>query len=201
MKCVMLLFLGLAVFVCPMAVQEPLSKDDVQAAIDSGKAKKNCLDIGLELYDITGYVDHQIRIFTPRAWVEWQSCQAARNHRDVSLAEEDVQHVLRVLALPRASRETLRSTGSPCLSLRTVMLKDESKKSVLRPISEQKETMYYGKTYSCQAIWATFSLSEFETLRALSPDAEFLVTVVVDVAAAPTEMDWKVKVKHFKKLL
>lgn len=86
-----------------------------------------------------------------------------------------------------------------------MVLKDESQKSVLRPKSEEKQTVrkrskYDWGTFSCVAILATFSLSEVAALRALSPDAEFLVTVAVDVAGVPRERIWKVKVKHFKKL-
>lgn len=188
-----------------MSAEEPMSENDVQAAIDSGRAKKKFKDIGLELWDITGYTDHSIWIYTPRAWVELQSFLAAKNHRDVSLTEADVQPVLRVRVNPWTVPREAGSTDSPCRLLRTVVLEDESRKSVLRPESEEKQTIeieskYDWRTNSCVGILATFSMSRVAAMRALSPDAKFLVTVGVDADGTPTERVWQVKVKHFQEL-
>lgn len=207
MKCVLLLFVMLSVFVCPISAQEALSKDDVQAAIDSGKAKakKKCKDIGLELWDISGYTYHSIWIYTPRAWVEEQSCEAAMNNRDVSLTEADVQTVLRVYVVPWSVPKEARSTNSPCPSLRTVALADGSRMNLLRPQSEKKQNVlvkskYDWGAFSCEMIVATFSMSEVAALRALTPDAEFLVYILIDVAGVPRESVWRAKKSTFKKL-
>jgi hypothetical protein len=204
----LLLFVMLSVFVCPMSAQEALPKDDVQAAIDSGKAKakKKCKDIGLELWDFVGYTYHSIWIYTPRAWVEKQSCAAALANRDVSLTEADVQPVLRVYVVPWSVPKEARSTNSPCPSLRTVALADGSRMNLLRPKSEEKQNVlmrskYDWGTFSCAMILATFSMSEVAALRALTPDAEFLVYVLSDAAGVPRETVWRVRVRDFKKLL
>jgi hypothetical protein len=188
-----------------LSAEVPMSEDDVQAAIDSGRAKNKFEHIGLELWDITGFTDHSIWIYTPRAWIELQSFLAAENHRDVSLTGADIQPVLRVRVNPWTVPREAGSSKSPCRLLRTVVLEDEFRKSVLRPESEEKLTIGMRSspdwgTYSCVGILATFSMSRVTALRALSPDAEFLVTVGVDADGTPTERVWLVKVNHFKEL-
>jgi hypothetical protein len=220
---VLWLLFVLAVFARPMSAQEPLSKDDVQAAIDSGKAKakKKCKDIGLWLTDVLP--DHAIQVYTPRAWVEHQSCEAALDNRDVSLTEADAQPVLRVYVLPWSVRKQLRSTNSPCPSLRTVALADGARMNLLRPQSEEKQAAFtlsradylLPLPAKCEMIVATFSLSDVAALRALTPDAEFHVYVMDDtmfqlvqvpyltsplVQKGPLTRMWRVHVKQFKKL-
>jgi len=204
MKRVLLLFVVLAVFVCPISAQEALSKEDVQAALDSGKAKakKKCKDIGLNLWDWVGYagVYHQVWIYTPRAWVEHQACEATLENRDVSLTEADGQPVLRVHVIPGSI------SNSPCPSLRTVALADGARMNLLRPQSEEKPTVLMPSKYdwvpmNCQMIVAEFSLSEVSALRALTPNAEFLVYVLDETARAPQEVLWRVRERNFKKLM
>lgn len=189
----------------PAPAKEALSKDDVQLAIDSGKARKKCKDIGLELWDISGYTNHSIWIYTPRAWVERQSCQAVMNQRDVSLTEADIERVLHLEVFPWIIQKASRPSANPCPLLSRVVLKDESQKSVVRPKSEEKKIIsmrskYDWGTYLCGMIHATFPLSEVAALQTLSPSAGFLVTVAGGVAATPTAVTWKVNAKRFQKL-
>lgn len=188
-----------------ISAQETMSATDVQAAIDSGKAKKKFKHIGLRLWDISGYTDHSVRVYTPWAWVELQSFLAAKNHREVSLTEADVQSVLRVRVSPWSIPREPGSTLSPCRSILGVVLEDESRKNVLRPESEEKQTIqvrskYSWATGSCVGILAAFSTSRVEALRALSSDAEFHVAVSVDADGTPVERVWRVTVRDFKKL-
>jgi hypothetical protein len=207
MKRVLLLFVLLAVFVGPMSAQEALSKEDVQEAIDAGKAKakKKCKGIGLYLWDITGNAYHAIWIYTPRAWIQQQSCEAALGNHDVSLTEADTQPVLRVHVVPGPLPKRARSKNSACLSLRTVALADGATMNLLRAQSEEKQTVLVAQKWdwgpvSCEMIVATFSLSDVAALRALTPNAEFTVYVLTEVDGSLGDSIWRVQVRQFKEL-
>jgi hypothetical protein len=136
-------------------------------------------------------------------WVEQLAADAAKEYRPFTVSDitdEMLDPVLRVIVYPDKptilSGQGMRNASSA----EHVVLRDENKRLVVRPISKEPFTDTASsalRDMAYEGILARFPLDGVSELRGAKGDNEFLIVVV---GAGTKEKEFRVKEKHFERL-
>ena len=142
-----------------------------------------------------------LRVYTPMTWVEQLASNAAKEYRPFVIGdinEEMLEPVVRVIVYP--DKPTHLVGGARSSSAEHVVLRDESKRLVVQPISKEPFTEKASsalRDMEYQGVVAKFPIDSLRELRGPKGDKEFLIVVV---GQGTKEKEFRVKQKHFERL-
>jgi len=144
-----------------------------------------------------------LQVYTPLAWIRQLGSDAAREYRQLSendLGEEAREDVLRVTVYPNTPSEVSARGMVGTSSVQHVVLRDESRHTVIQPIFKEEFTEESANAMGGKATFTgvrvKFPMAAVRELQGRNRDHEFFITVVGNAA----EKDFKVKKKHFDEL-
>jgi len=143
-----------------------------------------------------------LRAYTPVAWVRQLASNAAKEYRTLDPAElgrEHIEMVLRLFVNPDTPNTVTASGMSGTSSVQHVVLRDESKRIVIQPLSKEAFTEEVanamGGRATFQGLVAKFDMDDLTEIR--KGDGEFFITVI---GASGEEKNFKVKKKHLERM-
>jgi hypothetical protein len=145
-----------------------------------------------------------VTAYTPLAWVRQLASDAAKEYRQFgteSVSDEMLEPMFRVVAFPdtpnTVTAEGLRGTAS----VQHVVLRDESRKIVVQPVSKepfvQEAANAMGGRASFEGLRLKFRMEDVRELRGTRGDREFFITVI---GSTREEKDFRVRKRHFDDL-
>jgi hypothetical protein len=144
-------------------------------------------------------------LYEPKAWMGAKKEIATRRfqtYREQDVREDDRFQVLRVFVQPDTPEYSTGWGAANASYADHVVLRSIDKTQVVQPISVERTTEEFWSALGVPAAFAglfvIFSMVDVERVRSSSPNREFLVTIIG--ARKKSSRDFRVKVKHFKRL-
>jgi hypothetical protein len=139
--------------------------------------------------------------YTPLAWIQQAASDAAKEYRSMSadeVTDEMREDVFRVFVHPDTPAEVTARGMKDTSSVQHVVLRDQTKKIVIQPISKEPFTEESkngaGATVTFTGVVVQFPMDSLREIRGPKNDKEFFITVVGD---GREEKNFEVKKKHF----
>ena len=143
-----------------------------------------------------------VRAYTPIAWVRQLAADASKEYRRLSaedLSPDQTELVFRVFVDPDTPNTVTARGMVGTSSVQHVVLRDESRRVVVQPISKnsvsQEVANAMGGRATFQGVVAEFAMDDLREVRGKS--GEFFITVI---GTTGEEKNFKVKKKHLDRL-
>jgi len=144
-------------------------------------------------------------LYEPKAWLGAKKDIATRRfqpYREEDVPEDDRFQVLRIIVQPDTPEYLTAWGAANANNVDHVVLRSIDKAQVAQPVSLEPTTEEFWSALGARAafagLFAIFSMADVDRIRSVSPNREFLVTVI-----APRKngnRDFRVKPKHFQRL-
>lgn len=175
---------------------------DTQQALGNAANDLNNQNLWLRAGNHTGFA---VWLYEPKAWIGAKKELAVKRfqtYREDDVPEDDRFQVLRIIVQPDTPEYLTAWGAANASNTDHVVLRTVDKAQVAQPISVEPTTREFWNALGVRAsfigLFAIFSMADVERIRSVSPNREFLVTVIG--TRKNSNRDFRLKVKHFQRL-